>query len=425
MFESESEDDVSVRVLVIGGGIGGLCLAHGLRATGADVRVYERGHTRDDWLQGYRIHISPAGSAALHACLPAAQWSAFEAGVADPGSGDVFAFRDEQLRTLVSIPAELLAGDPADPVARHRSVSRIRLRGVLLGGLDDVMEYGREFVRYELAPDRRVTAHFADGSSATGDVLVGADGANSRVRQQYLPHARRVDTGVLAVAGKHPLPGPQPLPDALLVAPNNIVPPRSSWMFTAPWRAGAPVPGQPVDDEQDYLLWSYAAATHRFPSDVLDRDGAALMRLVLECTASWSPDIRTMVANSDPSTVAALPLRTMLPVEPWPASPVTLIGDAIHNMTPMAGVGANTALRDAALLAQRLGAAGPDGLVAAIAGYEREMLDYGFAAVRTSLRNARQAASDRRLPRALFTTVLRTAEAVPAMKRRMFAGMGN
>jgi 2-polyprenyl-6-methoxyphenol hydroxylase-like FAD-dependent oxidoreductase len=158
---------------------------------------------------------------------------------------------------------------------------------------------------------------------------------------------------------------------------------------------------------------------------VLDRDGAALMRLVLECTASWSPDIRTMVANSDPSTVAALPLRTMLPVEPWPASPVTLIGDAIHNMTPMAGVGANTALRDAALLAQRLGAAGPDGLVAAIAGYEREMLDYGFAAVRTSLRNARQAASDRRLPRALFTTVLRTAEAVPAMKRRMFAGMGN
>ena len=59
----------------------------------------------------------------------------------------MFAFRDEQLRTLVSIPAELLAGDPADPVARHRSVSRIRLRSVLLGGLDDAVEYGHEFVR--------------------------------------------------------------------------------------------------------------------------------------------------------------------------------------------------------------------------------------------------------------------------------------
>jgi salicylate hydroxylase len=417
---------MAVRVLVIGGGVGGLCLAHGLRAAGVEVRVYERGHHPDDWLQGYRIHLNPAGSTALHACLPAAQWDAFEAGVARADRGDGFAFRDEQLRTLVSIPAELLAGDPADPVAQHRSVSRIRLRRALLGGLDEVVEYGREFVRYELTPDRRATAHFADGSTATGDVLVGADGANSRVRQQYLPHARRVDTGVLAVAGKHPLPGPQPLPDALLSTPGNIVPPRSSWMFTAAWRAGGPSPGAaPAVDDQDYLLWSYTAATGRFPSDVLDLDGAALQRLVLERTACWSPDIRTMVTNSDPSTVAALPIRTMLPVDPWPASPVTLIGDAIHNMTPMAGVGANVALRDAALLAQRLGRAGSDGLVAAIAGYEREMREYGFAAVRTSLRNARQAASDRRLPRALFTTALRAAEAVPALKRTMFAGMGS
>lgn len=67
---------------------------------------------------------------------------------------------------------------------------------------------------------------------------------------------------------------------------------------------------------------------------------------------------------------------------------------------------------------------GPDGAVAAIAGYEREMRGYGFAAVKTSLRNARQAASDRRLPRALFKTVLRAAEAMPPLKRAMFAGMG-
>ena len=63
--------------------------------------------------------------------------------------------------------------------------------------------------------------------------------------------------------------------------------------------------------------------------------------------------------------------------------------------------------------------------MAAIAGYEREMLDYGFAAVKTSLRNARQAASDRRLPRALFRSVLRLAEAAPPIKRTLFAGMGS
>jgi flavin-dependent dehydrogenase len=58
-----------LHVLVIGGGIGGLCLAQGLRQAGVSVAVYERDRTRADWLQGYRIHINPAGSKALHEWL--------------------------------------------------------------------------------------------------------------------------------------------------------------------------------------------------------------------------------------------------------------------------------------------------------------------------------------------------------------------
>jgi 2-polyprenyl-6-methoxyphenol hydroxylase-like FAD-dependent oxidoreductase len=70
-----------------------------------------------------------------------------------------------------------------------------------------VVRYGEAFERYEPAPGGAVTAHFAGGGRVTADLLVGADGANSRVRGQLLPHARRVDTGVLAVAGKHRLAG--------------------------------------------------------------------------------------------------------------------------------------------------------------------------------------------------------------------------
>ena len=98
----------------------------------------------------------------------------------------------------------------------------------------------------------------------------------------------------------------------------------------------------------------------------------------------------------------------------WPTGPVTLLGDAIHNMTPMAGIGANTALRDADLLRRNLIAAGPD-VTAAVADYERRMLDYGFAAVARSLRNTRFAASGHRVARGL----LRAVNLVPPLKRRM------
>jgi 2-polyprenyl-6-methoxyphenol hydroxylase-like FAD-dependent oxidoreductase len=71
---------------------------------------------------------------------------------------------------------------------------------------------------------------------------------------------------------------------------------------------------------------------------------------------------------------------------------VTLLGDAIHAMSPARGSGANTALRDAALLAKELAAAarGDKSVVRAIADYEQEMVDYGFAAVRASAQAARR-----------------------------------
>jgi 2-polyprenyl-6-methoxyphenol hydroxylase-like FAD-dependent oxidoreductase len=66
-------------VVVVGGGTGGLCLAHGLRRAGIDVAVYERDRTRRDGLHGYRVGISPDGSRALHACLPAELYDTFVA----------------------------------------------------------------------------------------------------------------------------------------------------------------------------------------------------------------------------------------------------------------------------------------------------------------------------------------------------------
>src|SRR5690349_12555216 len=152
----------NLHVPVIGGGIGGLCLAQGLRRQGVSVAVYERDRAPDARLQGYRLSIEPPGSAALHACLPAELWQILVATSGD--QGERMGVFDEQLH-------ELMAEDPkagaTDPASGSHAISRVTLRQVLLAGLADSVHFGREFARYERTADGKVTAYFADGTSAT------------------------------------------------------------------------------------------------------------------------------------------------------------------------------------------------------------------------------------------------------------------
>lgn len=443
-------DTSPFHVMIMGGGIGGLCLAQGLRKAGVSVAVYERDRTRTDRLQGYRMDVSPTGSQALHSCLPPHLFKAFVATAAKSGKG--FTFLTEQLEVLLNVPATDIAGGSPDPVAAHHSVSRMTLRQVLLAGLDEVVHFDKRFKRYERRSDGRIVAHFEDGTSALGDVLVGADGGRSRVRGQYLPHADRVPTGIVAIAGKLPLTElTRPiLPPPLLTGPTLVGGVAGGHaMFTAcqefdreriaalavttvsgrtiggPDDAADLHPGALFDNTSDYLMWSFSTLEHRYRTDtaVSELDTAGLQRLVLTMTKDWHPDLRRLVAESDPSTITLLPIHTSTPVDPWPPSTVTLLGDAIHSMTPFPGVGANTALRDAYELCRRLVAAhrGEQSVVEAIGEYERVMRDYAFRAVRTSLATARRTTSDSTIGWAIGRAFLRMANAVPPLRRRLFA----
>jgi len=432
------------RVVIIGGGIGGLCLAQGLKKAGVDVAVYERDRTPSARLQGYRIHINPRGSRALHECLPPRLYDAFIATVGKSGGG--YGFFDEWLRELLFVENYGANGKP-DPIDSHKSVSRIALRRVLLDGLEDVVHFGKEFARYEEASDGRIVAHFGDGTSATGDVLVGADGGNSRVRRQLLPHAERVDTGILAVAGKVALNDEVRalLPPKLFVGPASVMAPKGLGMFVAvhefdrgPARLVGPLgddgsaglpKGLLFDDTQDYAMWAFTARREKygFRRAPEGMDGSALRDAVLSMTEGWHPRLRELVQKADPSTVTPLPIRSSVPVERWETKNVTLIGDAIHSMTPMRGIGANVALRDAALLCHNLVAAdrGEKPLLAAIGDYEGEMVRYGFEAVRASMKAAQQATSENAVALAVAKCAFRLINSVPPLKRVVFGGMGD
>jgi 2-polyprenyl-6-methoxyphenol hydroxylase-like FAD-dependent oxidoreductase len=419
-----------MKVTVIGAGIGGLALAQALRRAGVDVTVFERDRTPTDRMQGYRLHIDRRGGRALRACLPPHLYEAFAATAAPPNPRAGIGMYDHRMRELIWFP--VATGPPRDPVDSGASVSRMTLRKVLLAGLDDAVRFDREFTHYTPDGETSVTAVFADGGTETADVLVGADGGNSRVRRQYLPHAARVETGVTGIQGKVWLTGDRraDLPARLPDGPAAVFGPGGYGMFLA-IHEFPPVPpglvelvGPEAAAQRDYVMWGLLARRGRFPADLERLDERALVALAADRVAGWHPSVRDLVAATDPATVVLTPIRTATQVDAWPARRVTLLGDAIHSMPPTAGVGANTALRDAELLAGNLArvAEGRVPLLDAIADYEARMREYGFAAVRESLANLRrQQRTENPLGLAGMKLVLRVLNRIPAAKRRALA----
>ncbi len=143
--------------------------------------------------------------------------------------------------------------------------------------------------------------------------------------------------------------------------------------------------------------------------------------------ASWAPGLRDLVGLSDPGTISCIPIRTSRPVAPWPAGRVTLIGDAIHAMTPYRGIGANIALKDAVRLRDALVAAqrGERPLLDAIGGYEAAMRDYGFKAVGNSLKAMEQTTGQGPIALALSRSAMRLIDKLPPVKRMMAKRMGD
>ncbi|GLY74555.1 FAD-dependent oxidoreductase [Actinoallomurus iriomotensis] len=294
----------------------------------------------------------------------------------------------------------------------HLAVNRLTLRQILLSGVRDAVVFGRRLTRHTTAADGRVTAHFADGTRVTGDVLVAADGVNSAVRRQYLPHARVVDTGLRQFYGKVPLDERTRhlfLPEMHAVF-TPIVGPNKNYVGVAPVEYPEPVtravtrlaPGVRLTDTTDYMTCSFGSRPEFLPctdEELHAMSGERLRAMTLRMIEGWHPRVRRIIEHWLSGTVFPLTLRTSVPIDPWPTTNVTLLGDAIHAMSPAAGVGANTALRDAAGLATALGRiAHGEPLIPALAAYEAEMIAYGFAAVRTSAANGHRMLGQDPLP---------------------------
>jgi 2-polyprenyl-6-methoxyphenol hydroxylase-like FAD-dependent oxidoreductase len=370
-----------MRVVVVGAGLGGLTLAHGLRRAGIDVVVYERDGASGRQ-QGISLHVDDRGASALRACLPPAHAAMVEATMGGPR---------EQTLTLSEMDGELtVAGArPSDGMAGRarpgRQVHRPLLRAVLLTELDDVVRFGAEFTRFEQRADGTVQVWFADGRTDTADVLVGADGIGSAVRHRYLPDAQVVDTGRRMIMGATPLRAvagtglPGMIGDSATSAHvRGTMMALGVLRFTQPPAAARrqwlpALQRSAVAEIEDYVMWALPTTRERLGS-------AAVWRRAKELTVDLPSALRLVVAEAWPEVTVALRIGMIPPMPAWPASPVTVIGDAIH-LAP--GFGGNLAMRDAHHLCEALVEAyhGRRDLLDAIGAYEDTMRRNSFTSV--------------------------------------------
>ncbi|MBP2328332.1 2-polyprenyl-6-methoxyphenol hydroxylase-like FAD-dependent oxidoreductase [Kibdelosporangium banguiense] len=384
-----------MRVLVVGAGLGGLTLAHGLRQAGIDVAVYEQDGVSGR-PQGVSLHFDDRGTAALRACLPPGHVAMAEATMGGPRDRTQSVSEvDGELAVVHSQPLDGAAG-PARP---GRQVHRPLLRAVLLTGLADTVRVGAQFTGFERRLDGTVRALFADGSTDTADVLVGADGVGSAVRRQYLPQVQVVDTGKRMLMGATALRAVADtgLPGLIGDSPANVQQ-RGSMMvlgmlrFTRPPLAAREewLPAlrrDAVADLEDYVMWAVPVSQERLGSAGTP---AELWCRARDLVADLHPTLRLVVDQAWRAVPVALRIGMIPPMSAWTPGNVTLLGDAIH-LAP--GFGGNLAMRDAHWLRDALVQAdrGEQELHAAIGGYENAMRRDSFPGPLSPLTRRRRA----------------------------------
>jgi 2-polyprenyl-6-methoxyphenol hydroxylase-like FAD-dependent oxidoreductase len=326
-----------MRVLIVGGGIGGLCATLALRRDGVEVEVVER---------------NP-------------EWSVYGVGIIQPGNA---------LRALQSLglaEACVAAGHPilgsrtflADGVTEvaHNAfpplvpglppgngLPRTRLHEILTTKVREsgaTVRVGVTATRIENDP-HGVTVALSDGSRATWDLVIGADGLYSQIRKEVFDE-RLVPRFTGQVCWRVNLPRFEGLDELHL--------------YLGPWGSAGFVP---LGEDLMYMLL-IEAPVEDWRAEVERRGMAAVMRERLEPFAGPVAEMRKLV--TDDEAIVLRPIENILVPAPWHRDRVVLIGDAAHGMTPHCGQGAAQAVEDGIVLADEL--ATSESVAAALQAY--------------------------------------------------------
>ncbi|MFD4523221.1 FAD-dependent oxidoreductase [Streptomyces sp. NPDC058470] len=336
-------------VAVIGAGLGGLTLARVLHVHGIEAALFDLDASPTARAQGGMLDIhQESGQAALRA-----------AGLHD------------DFRTLVHPGGEAMRVLDQHSVVRMKQddegdgdrpeVERGRLRDLLLGSLPEgTIRWGAKVTGARPLGGGRHEVTLADGSVFTTDLLIGADGAWSRIRP-LVSDATPVYSGLSFV-------------EADLLDADTRHPDSAGVVGGGMFMALGAGKGFLAHREPDGSLHIYTAL--KVPEEWIDgidfTDTALAKAAVLDQFAGWDESLRALVADADGALVPRR-IHTLPVGHRWDRVPgVTLLGDAAHVMSPFAGEGANLAMLDGAELGAAL-AAHPRDTEAALAAYEQAL----------------------------------------------------
>ncbi|MGE0629872.1 MAG: FAD-dependent monooxygenase [Hyphomicrobiaceae bacterium] len=318
-------------ILIAGAGIGGLTTALALLQRGFTVRVYEQAPELME--VGAGVQIAANGSRLL---IALGLRQAMEQVVCPAALKIVRIWNTGQTWKLFDLGADSITRFGAPYWFVHRGdMHRALMRAVL--ELDPAaISAGRRVTGFD-DDGAKVTLRLAEGGQATGDVLIGADGVHSTIRQQLFEAGRPEFMGIICWRGLAPM---QALPEELRqpVGTNWVGP--GGHVITYPLRRGEILNFVGFGERDDWKVESWTEKGSK-----------------AECAADfprWHPLVHEIISKVDQPYKWALIGREPMPA--WTKGRVTLVGDACHPMLPFLAQGANSALEDGVVLARCLDA---------------------------------------------------------------------